>query len=350
MHQPVLSPTRRTILAASAAAGAIGFIPATLRAEALTSVFGARQWLNTPPLKPEDFKGEVVLVNIWTFSCIYCIRTLPHLRAWAAKYRDQGLVVIGVQTPEFSFEKNVDNVRAALDFLSVDYPVAIDNEYRIWRAFDNDAWPTFYFIDSQGRIRHRMAGEGDYERSERLIQMLLSETHRAQGSTDVVTVSGQGMEAAPDIANVRSPETYVGYSQAENFASPNRVPRDRPTLYRSASVLSLNQWDLVGLWTIGGEFATLGQAPGSISYRFHARDLHLILTPPSPGHAIRFQVTLDGTPPGDSHGSDVDAMGFGTVQDARLYQLIRQTGSIVDRTFLIKFFDPGVRAYDFTFG
>jgi thiol-disulfide isomerase/thioredoxin len=313
-------------------------------------VFGAQQWLNTPALQPEDLKGAVVLVNVWTFSCIYCIRTLPHLRAWAAKYKDQGLVVIGVRTPEFAFEKDIDNVRAALAFLGVDYPVAIDNEYRIWRAFDNDAWPTFYFIDTQGRTRYRMAGEGDYERSERMIQTLLSETHRAQGPTDTVTVSGRGIETAPDIANVRSPETYVGYSQAENFASPDRVTKDRPALYRSASVLSLNQWDLVGLWTIGGEFATLGQAPGSISYRFHARDLHLILTSSAPGRAIRFQVTLDGTPPGDSHGSDVDAMGSGAVQDARLYQLIRQTKPIVDRTFTITFFDPGVRAYDFTFG
>jgi thiol-disulfide isomerase/thioredoxin len=350
MHQTVLSLTRRRILTVSAATGAIGFVPATPRAAALTSVFGTRQWLNTPPLKPEDLKGEVVLVNVWTFSCIYCIRTLPYLRAWAAKYKRQGLVVIGVQTPEFAFEKRIDNVRAALEFLGIDYPVAIDNEYRIWRAFDNDAWPKFYFIDTQGRIRHRVAGEGDYERSERMIQMLLSETHRAQGSTDIVTVSGRGMEAAPDIASVRSPETYVGYSQAENFASRNRITKDGPALYQQASVLSLNQWDLAGLWTIGGEFATLGQAPGSISYRFHARDLHLILTPPAPGHTIRFQVTLDGTPPGDSHGSDVDAMGMGMVQDARLYQLIRQTGPIVDRTLLIKFFDPGVVAYDFTFG
>jgi thiol-disulfide isomerase/thioredoxin len=313
-------------------------------------VFGAPKWLNTPPLRPDDLIGRVVLVNVWTFSCIYCLRTLPYLRAWAAKYKDQGLVVIGVQTPEFAFEKDIDNVRAALAFLGIGYPVAIDNEYRIWRAFDNDAWPTFYFIDTQGRIRYRMAGEGDYERSERMIQTLLSEAHRAQGPADTVTVSGRGIETAPDIANVRSPETYVGYSQAENFASPDRVTKDRPALYRSASALSLNQWDLVGLWTIGGEFATLGQAPGSISYRFHARDLHLILTSSAPEHAIRFQVALDGTPPGDNHGSDVDAMGLGAVQDARLYQLIRQAQPIVDRTFLIKFLDPGVRAYDFTFG
>jgi thiol-disulfide isomerase/thioredoxin len=350
VHQTVFSPTRRRLLTASAAAGAIGFVPATPRAAPLTSVFGASQWLNTPPLQPEDLKGRVVLVNVWTFSCIYCIRTLPHLRAWAAKYKDQGLVVIGVQTPEFAFEKNLDNVRAALAFLGVDYPVAIDNEYRIWRAFDNDAWPTFYFIDTHGRIRYRVAGEGDYERSERMIQTLLSETDRARGSTDIVTISGRGIEAAPDIANVRSPETYVGYSQAANFVSPDGVTKDMPALYRSASVLSLNQWDLLGLWMIGGEFATLGQAPGSISYRFHARDLHLILTSSAPRHAIRFQVTLDGMPPGDNHGSDVDAMGLGIIKDARLYQLIRQTRPIVDRTFLIKFFDPGVQAYDFTFG
>lgn len=350
MHQTVPSPTRRRLLAASAAAGAIGFVPGTSRAAALTSVSGAQQWLNTPPLRPEDLKGRVVLVNIWTFSCIYCIRTLPHLRAWATKYKDQGLVVIGVQTPEFGFEKDLDNVRAALAFLGVDYPVVVDNDYRIWRAFDNNAWPTFYFIDTQGRIRYSVDGEGNYEQSERMIQKLLSETDHAPGPTDIVTVSGEGIEAAPDFGDVHSPETYVGYAQAENFASPEAVNRDTPSLYRPASALSRNQWDLAGLWTIGGEFATLGQAPGSISYRFHARDLHLILAPPAPGHAIRFQVKLGGAPPGDAHGSDVDSRGLGTVQDARLYQLIRQTGPIVDRTFQIEFIDPGVRAYDFTFG
>jgi thiol-disulfide isomerase/thioredoxin len=316
----------------------------------LTSVLGAQQWLNTTSLQPDDLRGKVVLVNVWTYSCIYCLRTLPHLRAWTAKYKDQGLVVIGVHTPEFMFEHDLDNVRKALAFLGVGYAVPIDNDYRIWHAFDNDAWPAFYFIDTEGRIRDRLDGEGSYDRSERTIQTLLSENSRAPRATEFVTVSGDGPEAPPDVRNVRSPETYVGYAQGRNFVSPGGVSKDAPRVYRTAPALLLNQWNPAGLWTIGGEFATLVEAPGSIAYRFHARDLHLILVPPSPAHAIRFRVTIDGSLPGDSHGSDVDAQGLGTVRDARLYQLVRQTGPIVNRTFRIEFFDPGVRAYDFTFG
>jgi thiol-disulfide isomerase/thioredoxin len=337
-------------LAALVAGRAAYAAPAGSLSAPLASVLGAKQWLNTPRLRPEDVQGKVVLVNVWTYSCIYCLRTLPFLRAWAAKYKDQGLVVIGVHLPEFRFERDPENVRTALGFLGVGYPIAIDSDHGIWQALENNAWPTFYFIDAVGRIREHLEGEGSYEESERLIQALLSEADRPPQSKDTVTVKADGVEAAPDIEDVHSPETYVGYAEGENFASPGGVRKDTPTLYRTGSALSRNQWGLTGLWTIGSEFATPDQVPASASYRFHARDLHLILTPSSPDHAIRFRVTLDGAPPGDSHGSDVDAQGLGTVQDARLYQLVRQAGPIVDRTFRIEFFDPGVRAYDFTFG
>lgn len=324
--------------------------PRAYAADPLTPVLGTQPWLNTAPLRPADVRGKVVLVNIWTYSCIYCLRTLPYLRAWAAKYKDQGLVVIGVHTPEFTFERDLDNVRTALASYGVLYPVAIDNDYRIWRAFDNDAWPAFYFIDAAGRLRAHVDGEGNYDPSERLIQELLSHANRAPQATDTVTVSGDGVEAAPDFPNVGSPETYVGYAHGQNFASPGGVRADKSSLYQAAAALSRNQWDLAGLWTVGGEFATLDQVPGTISYRFHARDLHLVLAPPASGQAVRFRVTLDGAPPAGSHGYDVDAEGSGRVQDARLYQLVRQTGPITDRTFRIEFFEPGVRAYDFTFG
>jgi len=351
-------PSRRTVVSAASllpfATGVAGApahaAPAGPLSGPLTSVLGAKQWLNTTALQPDDLRGKVVLVNVWTYSCIYCIRTLPHLRAWTAKYKDQGFVLIGVHSPEFAFEHDPDNVRTALAFLGVGYPVPIDNDFVIWRALENDGWPGFFFIGADGRIRDRIDGEGNYDQAERIIQTLLSEAGHPPPTGDFVTVSGEGLEAAPGIADVRSPETYVGYAQGRNFASPGGVTRDAPRVYEPAPVLSLNQWDLAGRWTIGGEFATLVEAPGSIAFRLHARDLHLILAPPSPGQAIRFRVTIDGSSPADGNGSDVDAQGLGTVRDARLYQLVRQPGPIVDRTFRIEFLDPGVRAYDFSFG
>ena len=316
----------------------------------LVSLLGARQWLNTQPLPPEILRGKVVLVNFWTYSCINCLRMLPHVREWAAKYKDRGLVVIGVQTPEFAFEKDVANVSKALTSLGVSYPVAIDNDFKIWRAFDNVAWPALYFIGADGRVRRHVFGEGGYHESEKLIQQLLSEADDAAVNNAIVATGGQGAEAAADPGDLRSPETYVGYSQATNFASPELVSQDSAKLYRTEPSLPLNHWSLTGVWTIRGEFAALNNAPGSITFRFHARDLHLVLANSVQGHPIRFRVTIDGNPPGSDHGFDVGADGWGTMQEDRLYQLIRQSGPIVERTFQIEFLDAGVRAYSFTFG
>jgi thiol-disulfide isomerase/thioredoxin len=316
----------------------------------LVSLLGARQWLNTQPLQPEALRGKVVLVNFWTYSCINCLRMLPHVREWAAKYKDRGLVVIGVQTPEFAFEKDVANVSKALTTLGVSYPVAIDNDFKIWRSFDNVAWPALYFIGADGRIRRHVFGEEGYDESEQFIQQLLSEANDAAVTNAIVSIGGQGPEAAADVRDLRSPETYVGYSQAMNFASPQLVSQDTANFYRTEPSLPLNHWGLAGVWTIGGEFATLNNAPGSIAYRFHARDLHLVLARSSQGHPIRFRVTIDGNPPGADHGYDVDADGWGILEDDRLYQLVRQAEKIVDRTFEIEFLESGVRAYAFTFG
>jgi thiol-disulfide isomerase/thioredoxin len=316
----------------------------------LPALFEAQQWLNTKPLRAEDIRGKVVLVNFWTYSCINCLRILPHVRAWAEKYKSEGLVVIGVHTPEFAFEKDIGNVSKALVSLGISYPVAIDNDYRIWRAFNNAAWPALYFIGADGRIRRHVLGEGEYDQSEQLIQQLLSEADAAPVANGAVTVNGVSTEAAPDERDLRSPETYIGYAQAINFASPGFVSENESKVYRTVSALPLNHWSLAGAWTIAGEYAALNEAPGSIAYRFHARDLHLVLARPSQAHFIRFRVTIDGSPPGADHGYDIDADGWGRLEDDRLYQLVRQTGRIVDRTFEIEFFESGVRAYAFTFG
>jgi cytochrome c biogenesis protein CcdA/thiol-disulfide isomerase/thioredoxin len=316
----------------------------------LALVLGTTQWLNTRPLRPEDLRGKVILVNFWTYSCINCLRTLPHVRAWADTYKDRGLVVIGAHTPEFAFEKSVDNVRKALVSLGVDYPVAIDNDFRLWRAFDNAAWPALYFIGADGRVRHQVLGEGDYDQSEHLIQRLLTETNGAPVARGMATINSNGPQVAADLADLYSPETYIGFAQARNFISPGGVREDIPNLYRTPSTPRLNEWGLAGVWTISGEFATLDGTSGGITLRFHARDVHLVLAPGSLGHPIRFRVTLDGAPPGADHGTDVDAEGWGSVGDARLYQLVRQTEPVADRTVEIEFFDPGLRAYSFTFG
>ena len=316
----------------------------------LRSLLQARQWLNTQPLRPEDLRGKVILVNFWTFSCINSLRALPYVREWAKKYSDRGLVVIGVQTPEFTFEKDVANVSKALVALDVDYPVAIDNDYGIWRAFDNEAWPAFYFIGADGRVRHHVFGEGGYDESERLIQQLLSEADGAAVNSAIVPINGKGPEAAADESDLRSDETYIGYDQARNFASPGGADEDAPSIYRAVSPLPLNHWSLTGAWTIGGEFATLNDAPGGVAYRFHARDLNLVLAARSRGGSIRFRVKIDGAPPGADHGVDVDAEGWGSLQDDRMYQLVRQARPVEDRTFEIEFLDAGVRAYVFTFG
>ncbi|MFA7308052.1 MAG: cytochrome c biogenesis protein DipZ [Hyphomicrobium sp.] len=310
---------------------------------------GAVDWLNGKPLTPDDLKGKVVLVDFWTYSCINCIRSIPYVRAWAEKYKDQGLVVVGVHSPEFAFEKNIANVRKAVSDLKIDYPVAIDNNFAIWRAFKNQYWPAHYFIDANGNIRHHHFGEGDYAGSERVIQKLLAEAGKANVADEMVNVSGSGVEAASLFTNVASPETYVGYARAANFVSAVDTVRNAARDY-SGEPKTLNQWSLNGNWTIGAEHAALNSAGGGIVYRFRARDLHLVLGPGADGKPIRFRVTIDGKEPGDSHGTDVAPDGSGTVTGGKLYQLVRQNGDIQERTFAIEFLDPGVNAYAFTFG
>jgi cytochrome c biogenesis protein CcdA/thiol-disulfide isomerase/thioredoxin len=310
---------------------------------------GAVEWLNSPPLTREGLKGKVVLIDFWTYSCINCLRSIPYVKAWAEKYKDQGLVVIGVHTPEFAFEKSVANVKNAVADLKISYPVAIDSNYAIWRAFGNEYWPAHYFIDAEGRIRHHHFGEGDYGESEKIIQTLLHEAGEKTVSSGVVSVKASGAEAASDAASVRSPETYLGYVRAENFVSPGGAAPDKPHSYAEGSP-RLNEWGLLGDWTVKAEYAELNKKDGGIVFKFHARDLHLVLGPPPDGKTIRFLVKIDGKAPGASHGSDVDPGGEGAVTEQRLYQLVRQSGPIMDHNFEIQFLDPGVEAYAFTFG
>jgi cytochrome c biogenesis protein CcdA/thiol-disulfide isomerase/thioredoxin len=314
----------------------------------LPSLTGAEQWLNSEPLTAEGLRGKVVVVDFWTYSCINCLRAIPYVRAWADKYASQGLVVIGVHAPEFAFEKNVANVRKAIGDLRIRYPVAVDNNYAIWRAFGNQYWPAHYFVDATGRIRHHHFGEGGYEESERVIQRLLAEGGRTAVPGGVVAVNASGAEAPASEADVQSPETYIGYERAERFVSPGGADQNIRKTYASGEP-RLNEWGLAGEWTVGQERATLERPGGSIAYRFHARDLHLVLAAPS-GKPARFRVTIDGAPPGESHGIDIDASGEGVVTDERLYQLIRQRDAVRDHLFEITFLDAGVRAYAFTFG
>jgi cytochrome c biogenesis protein CcdA/thiol-disulfide isomerase/thioredoxin len=311
---------------------------------------GAIAWLNSPPLTREQLRGKVVVIDFWTYSCINCLRALPYTEGWYAKYKDAGLVVIGVHTPEFAFEKERSNVEQAVRDLKITYPVAIDSNYKIWQAFNNEYWPAHYFIDGKGRIRHHHFGEGEYDESERVIQELLRENGAKSLADGTINVTANGAEAAPDLQDTRSPETYIGYKRAEHFASAQLFAQDTRMAYTPQPRLTLNQWALGGTWKVGPESAVLDSAPGKIVFRFHARDLHLVLGPTKNGKAIRFKVTLDGTAPGDDHGSDADAAGAGTVQGHRLYQLIRQNGAVEDRTFEIEFLDPGVQAFAFTFG
>ncbi|HKN21530.1 MAG TPA: redoxin domain-containing protein, partial [Terracidiphilus sp.] len=264
----------------------------------LPSLSGATTWLNSPPLTTAGLRGHVVLVNFWTFSCINSIRVLPYLRAWAAKYKNQGLIVIGVQAPEFEFEKNVDNIRWAVKDRMIDYPIAIDNGLTIWRAFDNSYWPALYFVDARGHIRHHQFGEGEYAQSETVIQQLLADAGAQGADHELAKVEGVGIEASPDWADLRSPESYVGYDQAANFASPGGEVWDKRHVYAGPSTLKLNHWALSGDWTAKKQFAPLNAPNGQIIYRFHARDLHLIMGPSAPGTAARFRVTIDGQPPG----------------------------------------------------
>jgi cytochrome c biogenesis protein CcdA/thiol-disulfide isomerase/thioredoxin len=315
----------------------------------MPSLDGAVAWLNSPPLTAQQLKGKVVLIDFWTYSCINCLRALPYVEAWAQQYRAQGLVVIGVHAPEFAFEKDLANVRKAVTDLKISYPVALDNDYAIWRAFGNQYWPAHYFIDAQGRIRHHHFGEGEYGQSEQVIRQLLAEAGHADMPVANVAVAAQGALAAADLADIASPETYAGYERLERFASKGGVVADTPHRYLLDS-LALNQWGLRGNWTIAPEAAHLDEAGGSVVYRFHARDLHLVLGPGAGGKPVHFRVTIDGAAPAASHGSDTDAAGNGVVTGERLYQLLRQPGGVQDRTFEIQFLDPDVRVYAFTFG
>ncbi|VVO99493.1 Protein DipZ [Pseudomonas fluorescens] len=325
--------------------------PGTLPVEGnLPPLDGAVQWLNSPPLDAQALKGKVVLVDFWTYSCINCLRSLPYVKAWAEKYRDQGLVVIGVHAPEFAFERDVGNVTKAMKDLGINYPVAIDNEFKIWRAFNNEYWPAHYFADAQGRIRYHHFGEGKYAESERVIQQLLREAGAAKVADGLISAKADGVQMAPDNDAVQSPETYVGYQRAEHFVPETALVPDKVAVYNPPAQLALNDWSLDGQWHVGPERATASAPASRIVYRFHARDLHLVLGPGADGKPVRFKVLIDGNAPGDDHGMDVAPDGSGTVTDQRLYQLVRQSGGVTDRTFSIEFLDPGASAYAFTFG
>jgi thiol-disulfide isomerase/thioredoxin len=327
------------------------FAPLALRVEgAFPSLSGANGWLNSQPLTAASLRGKVVLVDFWTYTCVNWRRTLPYVRAWAEKYKDQGLVVIGVHTPEFSFENEVDNVRWAVKDMKIDYPIAIDSDYAVWRAFNNEYWPALYFIDAQGRIRHHQFGEGDYDQSERIIQQLLSENGIQGIRHELVSVEAHGAEVAADWGTLKSPESYVGHDLAQNFASPGGAAVDKPRTYAAPARLQVNHWALSGDWTVRKEAAVLNKPNGRIAYRFHARDLNLVMGPAARGTPVRFRVLIDGKPPGAAHGTDLDEQGNGTVTEQRLYQLIRQPKPVADRQFEIEFLDPGVEAFDFTFG
>jgi len=316
----------------------------------LPSLGGATGWLNSPPLTAAGLRGKVVLIDVWTYTCINWLRTLPYVRAWAEKYKDQGLVVIGVHSPEFEFEKNVDNVRRAAKDMRVDYPIAIDSDFAIWRALKNQYWPALYVVDAQGRIRHHHFGEGEYDQSERVIQQLLAEAGAGGVGHELVSVDARGAEVAADWGNLKSPENYVGYERTENFASPGGAVLAKPRVYAAPAQLKLNHWGLSGDWTMQKQATVLNKANGRIAYRFHARDLHLVMGPAAPGTSVRFRVLIDGQPPGAAHGVDVDDQGNGKVTEQRLYQLIRQAKPIADRQFEIEFLDSGVEAFAFTFG
>jgi thiol-disulfide isomerase/thioredoxin len=314
----------------------------------LPSLAGAVAWLNSPPLTSEGLRGKVVLVQFWTYTCINWRRTLPFVRTWADKYKTQGLVVIGVHTPEFPFEKNLDNIRRQATAMVVGYPIAVDSDYAVWRAFNNEYWPALYLVDPRGRIRYHHFGEGEYEQSERMIQKLLADAGASGVAQTLVSGDAHGAEVAADWSNLQSAENYVGYGQAENFASPGGAARDKERVYGVPGKLELNQWALAGDWTIVRGAAALKQANGRIAYRFHARDLNLVMGPVQ--GKVRFRVLIDGRPPGAAHGDDLDEQGYGTASEQRLYQLIRQSPPIVDRQFEIEFLDPGVEAFAFTFG
>jgi thiol-disulfide isomerase/thioredoxin len=315
----------------------------------LSRLDGATTWLNvSSPPASAALRGKVVLVDFWTYSCINWRREFPYVRAWAAKYRDRGLVVIGVHSPEFAFEKDIDNVRLAVKDIGVAYPVAVDSDHAIWRAFGNAYWPALYFIDAKGRIRHRQFGEGDYDKSERTIQQLLAEVGPGAPETGLVTPEASGVEAPADWASLRSPETYTGFARTSNFASGGAAANKRRT-YELPLRLRLNEWGLAGDWTLREEAAVLQAGGGRVAFRFHARDLHLVMGQAAKRPA-RFRISIDGQPPGPAHGVDVDAQGRGSLSTPRMYQLVRQQHPVDERRFEIAFEDPGAEVFSFSFG
>jgi cytochrome c biogenesis protein CcdA/thiol-disulfide isomerase/thioredoxin len=337
-HAPAMAPAMM-MQGGAAAAETVNVMP---------SLDGAVQWFNSPPLTREGLRGKVVLIDFWTYSCINCLRAVPYVDAWARKYKDSGLVVIGVHTPEFAFERDAGRVEKASRDLKLSYPIAVDSNRKIWTAFNNQYWPAHYLIDRDGTIQYHHFGEGNYDETERIIRSLLDD--ESSSRTGAVSVAAQGVQAAPDLGAIQSPETYVGYDRQEHFASPQPVAKDRAAQYSAPGKLQLNQWGLVGTWRVGEENALLTEPSGKIVFRFHARDLHLVLGPRADGQPVRFRVTLDGAPPAAQHGVDVDAQGNGLVKEHRLFQLIRQKGTVEDRTLQIEFLDGGVEAFAFTFG
>ena len=316
----------------------------------LAQFSGATGWLNSPPLTTDELRGKVVLVDFWTYTCINWLRTLGYVRAWSEKYADHGLVVVGVHTPEFPFERDVDNVRLAVQEMRVEYPVALDSDYAIWEAFSNRYWPAVYIADADGRIRHHHFGEGGYEACETIIQRLLRDAGVDGIPDDLVVVDDDGFEAQADWSNLESPETYLGYDQAQSFASPGGARLAQVRTYVAPERLKLNEWALTGEWIVERGASVLDGADGRIAFRFHARDVHLVMGPPARGTTVPFVVSVDGEPPGRAHGLDVDERGHGTLSEQRLHQLVRERGSIIERTFEITFLAPGAEAYAFTFG
>jgi thiol-disulfide isomerase/thioredoxin len=311
---------------------------------------GATGWLNSEPLTPEGLLGKVVLVDFWTYTCINWLRTLGYVRAWHERYVGEGLVVVGVHTPEFPFEHDADNVRWAAHYQRVDYPIALDPDFAVWRAFNNNYWPAVYIADAEGKIRHMHFGEGGYEESEMAVQMLLRESGVESVPEDLVSVADEGFEAQADWQTLGSPESYLGYEQGQNFVSANTAEFDEPQDFGVPERLELNQWALSGNWTLGPGKSVLNDEGGSLVFRFHARDVNLVMGPPESG-PVQFQVRVDGEPPGDSHGLDVDENGNGTLdRPPRLHQLIRERRPVTDRTFEITFLAPGAEVYCFTFG
>ena len=351
------------ILASMAAGVIIRYRSGTVVGDAMTAAAGdapaegelasiryATGWLNSQPLTPRDLRGKVVVIDFWTYTCINWIRTARYVRAWAEKYEAHGLVVVSVHSPEFSFEKSVDNVRRAARDMRIEHPIAIDSEFVIWRAFGNRYWPALYFVDGNGRVRHQQFGEGEYDQAERIIQRLLTEAGSRDIPEELVSVNGSGIEAAADWRNLRTPETYVGYERMKNFSSTGGAVPDKRRAYVEPGRLRLNHWALGGEWTMGKEAAVLNAASGRIAYRFHARDLHVVMGPATRGASVKFRIRIDGQPPGAAHGVDIDEQGIGTLLEQRLYHLIRQQEPVTDKYMEIEFLDPGAEVFAFTFG